>query len=318
MEQRVKSGIINLYKEPGMTSFAAVARVRRILGIKKTGHAGTLDPAAEGVLPICFGKATRTVAFLGDETKTYRAVLRLGVETDTQDLTGTVLCGRPVTCTEDDVRRALDSFTGPQLQTPPMYSAKKVGGQRLYTIAREGRSVERRPAPVTFYRITPEKIDLAQQTVIFETVCSKGAYIRTLCADLGERLGCGGAMEHLLRTRVGRFGMEDAVRVEELQAAAEEGRLSDLVCPVDALFEADPAWQADPAADALLINGVKLDGRNAGQFAPMDTDMRTDAAHGGEDGVRIRMYLSDGRFMGIYRMRADGIPVLEQNFFEEA
>ncbi len=307
----IKSGIINLYKEPGMTSFAAVARVRRILGIKKTGHAGTLDPAAEGVLPICFGKATRVVTFLGDETKTYRAVLRLGVVTDTQDLTGTVLETRPVTCTEEDVRQVLASFVGPQLQTPPMYSAKKVGGQRLYTIAREGRSVERKPAEVTFYSITPEEISPEEGKITFEVVCSKGTYIRTLCADIGEKLGCGGAMEHLLRTRVGIFDVKDAVRVEDLQRMAEEGTLSDGVHAVDSLFAKYPAWQADPAADALLINGVKLDERNIGQFVPVKTP--------GEDGMqsqRVRMYLSDGRFMGIYQMPESGIPVLEQNFFE--
>ena len=196
----MKSGIINVYKEAGYTSFDVVAKMRGILGIKKIGHTGTLDPDATGVLPVCIGKATKVCDLLTDKDKTYEAVMRLGVVTDTQDMTGQVLEEHAVTVTEDAVRRAVGQFVGQIEQVPPMYSALKVGGQKLCNLARKGIEVERKPRPVTIYEIRIKNIALPLVTM--EVHCSKGTYIRTLCADIGEVLGVGACMESLVRTRV--------------------------------------------------------------------------------------------------------------------
>ena len=192
----MKSGIINVYKEAGYTSFDVVAKMRGILGIKKIGHTGTLDPDATGVLPVCIGKATKVCDLLTDKDKTYEAVMRLGVVTDTQDMTGQVLEEHAVTVTEDAVRRAVGQFVGQIEQVPPMYSALKVGGQKLCNLARKGIEVERKPRPVTIYEIRIKNIALPLVTM--EVHCSKGTYIRTLCQDIGQALGCGGCMESLV------------------------------------------------------------------------------------------------------------------------
>ena len=181
------NGVLNVYKEKGYTSHDVVAKLRGILKQKKIGHTGTLDPEAEGVLPVCLGRGTKLCGMLTDKRKTYQAVLHLGMETDTQDMTGQVISRRPVEVTPEEAARCIRSFVGDQMQIPPMYSALKVGGKKLYELAREGKEVERKPRPVTFYEIRILSVELPLVTM--EVTCSKGTYIRTLCHDIGEKTG---------------------------------------------------------------------------------------------------------------------------------
>ena len=200
-------GIINVYKEKGFTSHDVVAKLRGIVGQKKIGHTGTLDPDATGVLPVCLGKATKLCDLLTDKNKTYEAVLLLGKTTDTQDITGEVLEEKSTEAlTEEKVREAIEGFIGDYEQIPPMYSALKVNGKKLYELAREGKVIERKARPVKILDIQILEIDLPK--VRMEVSCSKGTYIRTLCHDIGEKLGCGGCMESLIRTRVSTFRIE--------------------------------------------------------------------------------------------------------------
>lgn len=220
-------GVLNIYKEAGWTSFDVVAKMRGILKIKKIGHTGTLDPAATGVLPVCVGKGTKKVeSFMADD-KVYRAVMLLGVTTDSQDMTGEILTRSEVNLTEQDVREAIESFIGGYDQIPPMYSAKKVGGRKLVDMARKGIEVERKPRFVNIMDIGIDDMSLPRVTMT--VTCSKGTYIRTLCHDIGQKLGCGAAMESLIRTRVGRFKIEDAVTLDDLQKLADEDRLEEVV-----------------------------------------------------------------------------------------
>ena len=197
------NGIINVYKEKGYTSFDVVAKLRGIFKQKKIGHTGTLDPDAEGVLPVCLGKATKVCDLLTDKSKEYEAVLLLGKVTDTQDITGTVLEEKDVKVTEEAVRETVLSFVGDYMQIPPMYSALKVNGKKLCDLAREGKTVERQARPVKI--LTIDILDVTLPRVRMRVHCSKGTYIRTLCQDIGEKLGCGGCMESLLRTQVSEF-----------------------------------------------------------------------------------------------------------------
>ncbi|MDE5951890.1 MAG: tRNA pseudouridine(55) synthase TruB, partial [Acetatifactor sp.] len=214
-------GIVIVHKEKGFTSHDVVAKMRGICGQKKIGHTGTLDPEATGVLPVCLGNGTRLCDMLTDRDKEYVALLRLGVETDTQDMTGTILARRPVEAGEQQVREAVLSFQGSYLQTPPMYSALKVNGKKLYELAREGKEVERQAREVQIEEI--EILDMHLPTLQLRVVCSKGTYIRTLCADIGQKLGCGGAMESLVRTRVGEFSLKDALTLGQLQELKDQG-----------------------------------------------------------------------------------------------
>ena len=201
-------GIINVYKEKGFTSHDVVAKLRGIVGQKKIGHTGTLDPDATGVLPVCLGKATKLCDLLTDKNKTYEAVLLLGKTTDTQDITGEVLEEKSTEAlTEEKVREAIEGFIGDYEQIPPMYSALKVNGKKLYELAREGKVIERKARPVKILDIQILEIDLPK--VRMEVSCSKGTYIRTLCHDIGEKLGCGGCMESLIRTRVSTFRVQN-------------------------------------------------------------------------------------------------------------
>ena len=227
-------GIIVIHKEKGFTSHDVVAKLRGILHMKKIGHTGTLDPDATGVLPVALGKGTKLVDLLTDKEKTYEAVLHLGIDTDTQDMSGTVLEERPVNVTEEEVRKVLKSFVGEQLQIPPMYSALKVNGKKLYELAREGKTVERKARPVCFYEIEPLEFHLP--LVKIRVTCSKGTYIRTLCHDIGEKLGCGGCMKELLRTRVERFGLEDSIRLGEIAQLQKEGILEEKIIAIDEMF----------------------------------------------------------------------------------
>ena len=224
-------GIIVIRKEKGYTSHDVVAKLRGILSMKKIGHTGTLDPEAEGVLPVALGKGTRLVDMLTDKEKTYEAVLRLGVVTDTQDMTGTVFEEHPVHVTEVQIQDTVNGFLGEQMQVPPMYSALKVNGKKLYELAREGKTVERKARPVFFYGIEIQKIALP--LIKLTVTCSKGTYIRTLCNDIGEALGCGGCMESLVRTKVGRYTLEEAYTLAQVEEIRDQGKISHLVIPVE-------------------------------------------------------------------------------------
>ena len=215
------NGILNIYKEKGYTSHDVVARLRGIFGQKKIGHTGTLDPDAEGVLPVCLGRATKVCDLLTDKDKTYEAVLLLGKETDTQDITGTVLkeCD-PSEITEETAKKCIESFIGEYDQIPPMYSALKVNGKKLYELAREGKVVERKSRKVQIYDIRIKEMKLPR--IRMEVSCSKGTYIRTLCNDVGEVLGVGGCMESLLRTKVSRFELNDSMKLADIEKAKNE------------------------------------------------------------------------------------------------
>ncbi|WP_432628475.1 tRNA pseudouridine(55) synthase TruB [Brotaphodocola sp.] len=309
-------GIINVYKEKGYTSHDVVAKLRGILRMKKIGHTGTLDPDAEGVLPVCLGKATKLCDLLTDKTKTYQAVMLLGQETDTQDTTGTVLARYPVDVTEDEVRGAVESFLGPYMQVPPMYSALKVNGKKLYELARAGKEVEREARPVEILEIHVDAVELPRVTMTVS--CSKGTYIRTLCYDIGRKLGCGGCMEHLLRTRVDVFELADSLKLSQIEQLRDRGEVERHVTPVDGVFAALPAYMAVPGeGDKLVHNGNPVSGelvvRRGG--TPAEEACMKDAgqvlqAHSFEQGElgkmlfnpqkNIRVYDSEGRFIGVY------------------
>ena len=209
------NGILNVYKEKGYTSHDVVAKLRGIVGQKKIGHTGTLDPDAEGVLPVCLGRATKVCDMLTEKDKTYEAVLLLGKETDTQDISGTVLrVGETEGLTQEQVKDCVMSFVGEYDQIPPMYSALKVNGKKLYELAREGKTIERKSRKVEIKEI--RILEMALPRVRMEVSCSKGTYIRTLCHDIGEKLGCFGCMESLLRTKVSRFELESSLKLSEI------------------------------------------------------------------------------------------------------
>lgn len=279
------NGIINVYKEKGYTSFDVVAKLRGVFHQKKIGHTGTLDPDAEGVLPVCLGRATKVCDLLTDKDKEYEAVLLLGKETDTQDITGQVLRESEVTVTEEEVRNVILSFVGVYEQIPPMYSALKVNGQKLCDLARKGVTVERQARPVHIHEI--EILQIALPRIRMRVHCSKGTYIRTLCQDIGQKLGCFGCMESLLRTRVADFTVEQALRIGEIEEMLRnEMPVSDFLTSVDALFLDRPKGVAQPQADILIANGNRI------------------PAHLMKEAPRvegwIRIYNSDHRFIGLF------------------
>ncbi len=259
------NGIMIADKPEGWTSHDVVSKLRRVLGEKRIGHGGTLDPMATGVLPLFIGRATRAAEFAESADKEYIAGLRLGTVTDTQDVTGTVLSERPADVDEAGIRAALSGFLGESLQLPPLYSAVKVRGKRLYEYARRGADVERSPRRIYIYELEPLGWHAGEYR--FRVVCSKGTYIRTLCHDLGQRLGCGAAMAYLRRTRAGAFRADRAAGLDEIIAAAEAGELDRLLLPVDALFEALPSLTVGGEEERRLRNGaaVRLDGMQSGR-----------------------------------------------------
>ena len=252
-------GIINVYKEKGFTSHDVVARLRGILHQKKIGHTGTLDPEAVGVLPVCLGKATKVCDLLTNKDKTYRAVCRLGVSTDTQDMTGEILKkGDYSGVTQERLTEVLEGFVGDQLQVPPMYSALKVNGKKLYELAREGKTVERKPRTIRIHSINLIEYRQMEGLFTMDVTCSKGTYVRTLCHDIGEKLGCFGAMESLQRTRVGVFTLENALTLEQIEVLMKQNELEQQILPVDALFPEYPAFQIRDEFAAKLSNGNPL------------------------------------------------------------
>ena len=248
------NGILIIDKPSDWTSMDVCARVRRLLGERRVGHAGTLDPMATGVLPVFVGRATRAVEFAAEGEKEYVAGLRLGVVTDTQDTSGTVLEERPVADLHQDLDRVLERFRGDILQVPPMYSAVKVKGQKLYQLARKGVEVERKPRPVTIHSLELEEQE-SPRDFILRVRCSKGTYVRTLCHDIGAALGCGGTMYSLRRTAACGFTEREAVSLDALARAAEEGEAERLLMPVESLFAAYPALTIDGQALFRAKNG---------------------------------------------------------------
>lgn len=290
------NGVINIYKERGFTSHDVVAKLRGILKQKKIGHTGTLDPDAEGVLPVCLGKGTRLCDMLTDHSKVYEAVLLLGQSTDTQDVSGTVLQEASVEVSEEEVREAIMSFVGPYDQIPPMYSALKVNGQKLCDLARAGKEVERKARPVEIYEIQIEEIYLPR--VRMTVSCSKGTYIRTLCHDIGEKLKCHGCMESLLRTRVGQFQLKDSLTLAQVETYRDENRVSEIVMPVDQVFSDCPALKLTKEAAKLGYNGNPFSSTQAltedGQTVDKSLEISLNS------GKWFRVYDPERVFIGVY------------------
>lgn len=252
------NGILLVDKPESFTSHDVVAKLRGMIHQKRIGHAGTLDPMATGLLVVLLGSATRASDAASGQEKEYLARLRLGMETDTQDSTGTVLRQRPVTVSREDVLAALPAFTGDLLQMPPMYSAVQVDGKRLYALARKGVEVQResRKISVPLLELLPPRAELDGQEYELRVRCSKGTYIRALCADLGEALGCGGCMTGLRRVRSGAFSLENALTLEQIRAALDAGTLEQQILPIEQVYQALPAVQLNPAGDVRAAHGA--------------------------------------------------------------
>ncbi len=249
-------GLVNLNKPAGCTSHKMVGPARRLFGMTKIGHTGTLDPAASGVLPLLLGKATRAAELITARTKCYRAEILLGTVTDSLDMDGNILEQNPVNVTEKDVRRTVSGFVGEIDQLPPMYSAISIGGRRLYDLARQGIEVEREKRRITIYEINIEEISLPRITA--RVRCGKGTYIRSLAADIGAALGCGACLEGLCRIENGSLKIENAYTPEDLEALVAEGRLAEAVIPIDKMFEEYEPIHLDEKKSALVKNGVPI------------------------------------------------------------
>lgn len=249
-------GFINIYKEQGFTSFDVVAKLRGILKQKKIGHTGTLDPMAEGVLLVCLGSATKMCDLLTEKNKTYTCTMLLGKTSDTEDVTGIMTDVTDVYPDEQTVRAAVMSFVGDYMQIPPMYSAIKVNGKKLYELARAGQVIEREPRPVTIHSINIHFVELPRVT--FDVSCSKGTYIRSLCRDIGEKLGCGAVMEKLVRTEVKGFTIEESLTLDAVEMARDDGTLMQHVLTTDKLMPDIPELHISEKGAKLLANGNKL------------------------------------------------------------
>lgn len=283
------NGIMNIYKEAGYTSHDVVAKLRGIVKQKKIGHTGTLDPDAVGVLPVCFGSATKLCDMMTDKSKEYEALMRLGVTTDTQDLSGRVLTESVVRVNESEVERAVMDFVGGYEQIPPMYSALKINGKKLYELARAGKEVERQPRHVDIAQIRILAIDLPE--IRFAVECSRGTYIRTLCADIGEKLKCGAAMAELKRTRVGNFYIEDSLKLSRVEELVRMGNYEEYVTAVDRMFMEYAGAVVKSEAENALFNGNKL---YPGQ-------LHFDSSVFFHDGDLLRVYDGKREFKAVYR-----------------
>ncbi|PXV93595.1 tRNA pseudouridine55 synthase [Lachnotalea glycerini] len=286
------NGILNVYKERGYTSHDVVAKLRGILKQKKIGHTGTLDPDAEGVLPICLGKGTKLCDMLEDHNKIYQAVLLLGQSTDTQDISGKVLQRQNINCSEKEVAEAINSFVGDYNQIPPMYSALKVNGKKLYELAREGITIERNARTVIIYHIEIEEIHLPR--VKFLVSCSKGTYIRTLCHDIGEKLGCFGCMEQLVRTKANGFDISNSLKLDEIEDLRDKNSLEEKIMPIDRVFQAYPVVIIDKKFDKLIYNGNQLKKECVKNTKVLENDCS-----------KVRIYDESKSFIGIYEYNSE-------------
>lgn len=282
------SGILNIDKPPGWTSFRVVSLVRRGARLRKTGHAGTLDPPATGVLLVCTGQAVRVVEYLMDLPKLYRAEVRLGIATDTYDATGRpTFQGDPSSVTEETLRKALASFRGVVQQVPPSFSALKVGGTPAYRLAHRGEAVELKPRPATIYRI--ELLRFRPPVAEVEVECGRGTYVRSLAHDLGQRLGCGAHLQRLVRLRVGPFRLEDALALDDLRPALADGSWREHLLPLDYGLGHLPAVTLELEDEKDVRHGCPL---------PADLPIFAPLA-GAADGQHCRAYGEDGSFVGI-------------------
>lgn len=251
-------GVINVLKPPGMTSFDVVNYLRKILHIKKVGHTGTLDPDAVGVLPICFGRATKAIEYMANDDKEYRAELTLGIETSTEDSSGKIIRKSNIKKTEGEIQEAIMSFLGRYEQVPPMYSAVKINGQKLYELARKGIEVERNKREVFIRSINIINISKDGTRVIFDVECTKGTYIRTLCSDIGKNLGCGGHMSFLIRKRSGKFLLEDSLTLEKIKELVENNRANDCLRSIDIIFSDYAKIKLDSKNLKRFLNGLEV------------------------------------------------------------
>ncbi len=299
------NGIINIKKEKGFTSHDVVAKLRGIVGQRKIGHTGTLDPDATGVLPVCLGKATKLCDMLTDKNKTYEAVLLLGVETDTQDITGEVLASADAShITEAAATKAILSFLGSYEQIPPMYSALKVNGKKLYELAREGKVIERKARAVEILEINILEMNLPE--VRMTVTCSKGTYIRTLCHDIGAMLGVGGCMKELIRTRVSAFIIEESLTLAEVQALKDKGELLSCIRPIDSVFQHMEAFELSEELEWKAFNGNPLDVSDCKQCEIWEMNQQ------------IRVYDRNKRLVGIYTYKIDNqILKLDKMFLDK-
>lgn len=286
------NGVLNIYKEKGYTSHDVVACLRKIVGQKKIGHTGTLDPDAEGVLPVCLGRATKLCDMLTEKNKTYEAVLLLGKSTDTQDISGTIQKECDTSCiTPEEAENHIYRFIGEYDQVPPMYSALKVNGRKLYELAREGKTVERKSRRVHILSIRILEMDLPR--IRMEVECSKGTYIRTLCHDIGESLGTGGCMERLKRTKSGQFSVKDSFVLSAVEEAKERGELGKLVIPLDEIFS--------DLKPAVLKDSCVRTAYNGGAFSPACLQGQTPCCAG----EQYRVYDREGHFIAVYKYDRD-------------
>ncbi len=290
------NGVLPVNKPAGFTSFDVIAKLRGILKTRRIGHSGTLDPIATGVLPVFVGKATAAADLVSDRKKRYTAGFRLGLTTDTQDVTGKVLAESGNIPGREAVSEALSGFIGKQSQLPPMFSAVKVGGKRLYDLARQGVEVERTPREIEIFSAELLELDPEKGEGTLDILCSKGTYIRTLIHDLGGRLGCGGIMTSLVRTYSQGFEINDCYSLDEIETAAKNGGAEGLFIPVDRLFAELPEARLDPRQERLYKNGVKLDPARLGL----------------SEGIRYRLYGSE--FLGIGEARGGELRTVK-NFF---
>ena len=290
------NGIILVDKPIGKTSHDMVYLVRRLTGIKKVGHTGTLDPDATGVLPVCIGKATKVCDMLTASDKRYTAELILGKTTDTQDASGSVLTESEVNVTAESVHNIIEEFIGEIEQIPPMFSAIKKDGKKLYELARKGITVEREPRKVTIHSIDILAINLEMNSVTIDVACSKGTYIRTLCEDIGNRLGCGAYMNTLRRTMSGGFDIKDCYTVDRLREIADDRKIAEILIPTDSVFEAYEKVILDDFLAGKLKNGIRI--RKSGLI----------------NGNRYRVYSKDGEFLSVSEYNGTEL-VLEKAFW---
>lgn len=289
------NGIINVYKEKGYTSHDVVAKLRGILKQKKIGHTGTLDPDAEGVLPVCLGNATKLCDLLTDKDKTYEAVLLLGITTDTQDVTGTVIETNEVTAGRELTEEVILSFIGEYDQLPPMYSAIKIGGKRLYELARAGKEIERETRKVRIHNIQILEFNEEKHEIRMLVDCSKGTYIRTLCHDIGAILKCGGCMKSLLRTKAGAFTLEHSLKLSDIQGIVQQDRLEDYLIKADDMFPNYTKITVAEEFTKFIYNG--------NSFKISQIQEQTDASENSvvnEITGQVRVYDSQNQFIGIY------------------
>ena len=294
-------GILNINKPEGLTSFSIVAMVKRLSGERRVGHAGTLDPTATGVLPVCFGRGTRIIEFLLDATKAYRAEIELGVATDTYDASGKITqTGDPSKISRGQLESALASFRGLIHQTPPMYSAVKHQGKPLYKLARAGITVERKSRPTKIYHL--EFIGWQSPVVIIEVVCGKGTYIRSLAHDLGQALGCGANLKSLVRLRYGLFDIKDAVSLPQLEDAFHYGYWQHFVYPIDVVLSHWTAMVVSDATGQTIKNGGSLAFGDSTRVTP---HLAQHPLGSTSEENRCRVYTPDGCFLGVLRFNPE-------------